>query len=54
MYKECIDCASDSDDPELAEELLRFFVSLHDMECFSATLFTCYKLITPNVALELA
>ncbi|KAG1708834.1 hypothetical protein DVH05_022455 [Phytophthora capsici] len=54
MYKDCIDCASDSDDPELAEDILRFFVSVHDKECFCATLFTCYKLIKPDVALELA
>ncbi|KAL4108292.1 hypothetical protein PRIC1_000010 [Phytophthora ramorum] len=54
MYKDCIDCASDSEDPELAEDILRFFVSVHDKECFCATLFTCYKLIKPDVALELA
>lgn len=54
MYKDCIDCASDSDDPELAEDILRFFVSVHDKECFCATLFTCFKLIKPDVALELA
>ncbi|KAF1331725.1 Clathrin heavy chain, partial [Globisporangium splendens] len=54
MYKDCIDCAADSDDPELAEDILRFFVTVHDKECFCATLFTCYKLIKPDVALELA
>jgi len=54
MYKDCIDCASDSEDPELAEDILRFFVSVHDKECFCATLFTCYKLIKPDVAMELA
>lgn len=54
MYKDCIDCAADSDDPELAEDILRFFVSVHDKECFCATLFTCYKLIKPDVAMELA
>ncbi|KAJ0411653.1 hypothetical protein ATCC90586_004122 [Pythium insidiosum] len=54
MYKDCIDCASDSDDPELAEDILRFFVSVQDKECFCATLFTCYKLIKPDVAMELA
>ncbi|OQS04982.1 clathrin heavy chain [Thraustotheca clavata] len=54
MYKDAIDTASDSNDPELAEELLRFFVGAHDKECFCATLFTCYKLIKPDVAMELA
>lgn len=54
MYKDAIDTASESQDPELAEELLRYFVSVHDKECFSATLFTCYTLISPDVAMELA
>ncbi len=38
----------------LAEELLRFFVSKKLDQCFSATLFTCFDLITPDVVLELA
>ncbi|RHY33819.1 hypothetical protein DYB32_001385, partial [Aphanomyces invadans] len=54
MYKDAIDTAFDSGDVELAEDLLRFFVAAHDKECFCATLFTCYKLIKPDVAMELA
>ena len=45
-------CASG--DPALAEDLLRFFVDVCDKECFCATLYTCYKIVTPDVALELA
>jgi clathrin heavy chain len=41
MYKDAIDTASESKDQELAEELLRFFVSVHDKSCFTATLHTC-------------
>lgn len=54
MYKDAIDTASESLDSDLAEELLRFFVSVQDRSCFAATLFTCYDLVKPDVALELA
>ena len=54
MYKDAIDTCSASGDPALAEDLLRFFVDVCDKECFCATLYTCYKIVTPDVALELA
>ena len=54
MYKDVIDTAAGSQDTELAEEVLRFFVSVQDKECFCATLYTCYDLISPDVAMELA
>jgi clathrin heavy chain len=54
MYKDAIDTAAESKDVDLAEELLRFFVSVQDRPCFTATLHTCYDLIRPDVVLELA
>jgi clathrin heavy chain len=54
MYKDAIDTAAESKDGELAEDLLRFFVSVHDRACFTATLHTCYDLLHPDVVLELA
>lgn len=54
MYKDAIDTAAESKDQDLTEDLLRFFVSVQDRGCFSATLFTCYDLIRPDVAVELA
>ncbi len=54
MYKDAIDTAAESRDPEIATDLLRFFVNLQDKECFCATLYTCYDLISPDVAMELA
>lgn len=54
MYKDAIDTAAESKDVDIAEELLRFFVSVHDKASFAATLFTCYELIRPDVAMELA
>lgn len=43
-----------SDSPELAEELLRWFVSAKEPECFAACLYTCYNLLRPDVVLEVA
>jgi clathrin heavy chain len=54
MYKDAIDTAAESSDSELTEELLRFFVSVKDKACFTATLYTCYDFIKPDVAIELA
>eukprot|EP01035_Chromulina_nebulosa_P020076 gene20076-26070_t len=54
MYKDAIDTAADSNDTEIAEDLLRFFVSVQDRACFTATLYTNYDIIRPDVAVELA
>ena len=54
MYKDAIDTSNDSSDPDIVETLLRFFVEKKDKECFCATLYTCYDLVRPDVALELA
>ena len=54
MYKDAIDTASDSGDSKIAEELLEFFVDVGDKPCFAATLFTCNKLIRPEVVMEYA
>lgn len=54
MYKDAIDTAAASHDTELAEELLRFFVSVNDRACFTALLYTCYELMRPDTVLELA
>jgi clathrin heavy chain len=43
-----------SDSPELAEELLRWFVSAKEPECFAACLYTCYNLLRPDIVLEVA
>jgi clathrin heavy chain len=54
MYKDAIDTCAESQDTELTEELLRFFVTAQDKACFSATLYTCYDLVRPDTAIELA
>jgi clathrin heavy chain len=53
MWKDCIDTANESADPEIIEGLLRFFCETSEKECFSATLYTCFAHISPDVVLEL-
>jgi len=52
MYKDCMDSALASGNPDLAESLLQYFVDNDMKECFAACLYTCYDLIRPDVALE--
>lgn len=54
MYKDAIDTAAESKDSDICEELLRFFVANKDKACFTATLYSCYDLVRPDVAVELA
>ena len=55
MYKDAIDTAAESNSSEMVENLLRYFVEEQgDQECFCACLYTCYALVAPDVALELA
>jgi len=53
MYKDCIDTANESCDPEIIEKLLRFFCETSEKECFCATLYTCFAHVNPDVVLEL-
>jgi len=54
MYKDAMETARDSCNPELVEHLLRTFVDSDMKECFCACLYTCYDFVRPDVALELA
>jgi len=54
LYKDAMATAATSQDPELVEQLLRFFVEQEAKECFAACLFTCFELVRPDVVLELA
>lgn len=54
LYKDAMITTSHSGDTELAEELLDFFVEQQLKECFAACLYTCYKLVKPDVAMEKA
>jgi len=54
LFKDAMKTASESGDPQVVEGLLRYFVEQGSKECFAACLYTCYDLVRPDVALELA
>lgn len=54
LYKDAMETVAVSSSPELAEELLRWFVEQGEKECFAAMLFTCYDLLKPDIVLEVA
>jgi clathrin heavy chain len=54
LFKDAMETTAQSEDKGIAEELLHFFVDAGEKESFAALLFTCYDLIQPDVALEVA
>jgi len=54
LYKDAMETAAQSTSQETAEGLLQFFVDNQLKDCFAACLYTCYSLIRPDVAMELA
>lgn len=49
-----METVAESKDPALAEDLMRFIMEMDDKELFASMLYTCYELIQPDVALEVA
>ncbi|KAL9644530.1 hypothetical protein ABK040_009394 [Willaertia magna] len=54
LYKDAMETAAQSQKQEIAEDLLKFFVTKGLSDCFAACLYSCYNLIRPDIALELA
>ena len=54
LYRDAMDSAAQSGDTALVDDLIAFFVTEGEQECFAACLFTCYDLVKPDVVLELA
>lgn len=54
LWKDAIETVSESNEMELAEQLLRFFMETGERELFASMLYTCYSLIKPDVAMEVA
>lgn len=46
--------AAESRQSELVEDLMNFFLSNDNKECFVATLYSCYDLLRPDTVMELA
>ena len=53
-YKSAMETVAESQDKQLAEELLRYVMDMEDKALVAAMLYTCYELIRPEVALEIA
>merc|ERR550517_1331923 len=56
LWKDAMSTAAECGNSEVVEDLLRFFVNTPEIpqSVFGACLYTCYNLIRPDVALELA
>ncbi|XP_045770571.1 clathrin heavy chain isoform X1 [Maniola jurtina] len=54
LYADAMEYAAESRQPEVAEELLDWFLERDNFECFSACLYQCYDLLKPDVVIELA
>lgn len=54
VYQDAMETVEKSKQPELAEELLQYFIQINDKEAFCAATYTCYDLLKPDVVLEYA
>ncbi|KAL6748149.1 vesicle coat protein clathrin, heavy chain [Haematococcus lacustris] len=54
LYKDAMETTAGSGDSQLAEELLQYFITAKEHECFAATMFACYDLLKPEAVLELS
>ncbi|CAE7658439.1 unnamed protein product [Symbiodinium sp. KB8] len=54
MVQDAVEAAAESGSQDLVEDLMRHFIEKDDKESFAAIMFTCYHLVRPDVALELA
>ncbi|KAG7203836.1 hypothetical protein KM043_013847 [Ampulex compressa] len=54
LFRDAMEYAAESRNPEVAQELLEWFLERGLKDCFAACLFHCYDLLHPDVILELA
>jgi len=54
LWQDAMETTSDSKVPDLADNLLTFFVTQGLKECVGAMLYSCYELLRPDVVLEVA
>lgn len=54
LFKDAMETVAESRDQSLAEDLLRAIMHMQDKPLFAAMLYTCYELVKPDVALEMA
>ncbi|EPY52055.1 clathrin heavy chain Chc1 [Schizosaccharomyces cryophilus OY26] len=54
FYKDAIITARDSNQTEIAEDLMKYFVEIGNYECFTAILYTCYHLLRNDLVMEIS
>ncbi|CAG0919676.1 unnamed protein product [Notodromas monacha] len=54
LYKDAMEYAAESKKPQVAEDLLAYFLERGNRDCFAACLYHCYDLLSPDLILELA
>ena len=54
LFKDAMQTAAYSGEPEVAEELLSYFVHIGNKECFAAMLYMCFDLLAPDFVEELS
>lgn len=54
LHKDAMETVAESKDIAMAEDLMRHIMNMEDKELFGAMLYTCYDLVKPDVALEMA
>lgn len=52
LYRDAMEYAAESKQPDCAEDLLMWFLERKNYTCFSAMLFQCYDLIHPDIVME--
>lgn len=54
VYQDAMETVQKSENPDLVEEVLRYFVDIGDKEAFCSCTYICYEYLRPDVVLELA
>ena len=54
LFKDAMEYAADSRNPQIAEELISWFLENDNHECFAAGTFVMYDMLRPDLILELA
>ena len=54
LYKDAMETAAESNNFEIAEDLLEYFIAQGAKDAFAACLYVCYDLVRADVVLELA
>ena len=54
LFKDAMETAAESNNPEMAEDLLKYFIVQGAKDAFAACLYACYDLLRADVVLEMS